>query len=862
MLRKTTYLKSLILLLLLLLCWTIPQRSMGQNEYLEIDYGSSPHTYKIADIKVTGAKGYEPSIIIGFSGLNIGQTISLPGDEISNAIKRFWKQGLFDDVKITTTKMEGDQIWLNIVLKQRPKISKVYFEGLKKSQKEDLSPQINLFDGGQFTTNNEDQTRHVIKGYFNEKGYRNAEVEITSIPDNAQPNCVFVNIAVDKGKKVKVHRIYYEGNEHLSRHKLNRAMKKTNESRFYNLFKTKKFVGDLYKEDKQNLVSKFNEFGYRDAYIVSDTVYACGHGKKEKVDIRIKVSEGRKYYIRSIRWVGNTLYSTAELNRLLRIAPGDVYNAKYLNDRIQGDEDAVANLYQDNGYLFSSIDPVEARIEGDSIDFEMRIYEGKQAVINRVGINGNDRVYEHVVRRELRTKPGQLYSKSDIMRTMREIAQMGYFDPEKIVPDIQPDPENGTVDINYNLETKSSDQIEMSLGYGATGLTGSLGIKFTNFAIQNLFKPETYRIVPQGEGQTLSLRATTNGSYYTSFSGTFVDNWFGGKRPNQLSLSMYYSMQSGVSSRSNVYASNYYSSMYSSSDYGTYYAYDIDPDKYVHIFGVSLGLGKRLNWPDDYFTLNTSLNYQRYSLKNWTYFIMTDGTANNFSIDLTLGRSSIDNPIYTRQGSAFSLSCEFTPPYSLFDHRDFSKLKDSERYRWLEYHKWKFKGRLFTPLTKDQKLVVMTRMEYGFLGYYNSDRRSPFGTFYMGGDGMSGSYSTYSTETIGLRGYSSGSLTPYTSTGGYNGNLYTRLTMELRYPLVLKGTTTIYALAFVEGGNCWSEFTEFDPFELKRSAGVGVRLFLPMFGLMGVDWGYGFDEVKNTPSYSGSHFSFIIGQEF
>ncbi len=849
-------LRVIICLVIPLVCSLV---SRGEDV---VDYGGPSRKYTIADIKVYGATAYDDNIIIGFSGLGVGQQVSIPGDEITSAIKKFWKQGMFNDVKIVASKFEGDNVYLDIVLQQRPKITEITFKGCKKSEREDLEAQIGLTRGGQYTTNLEDQTRNVVTGYFQEKGFRNVAVRITTHPDNVDRNSVSVNIAVSKGEKVKVKHIYISGNERLSKRKLDKAMKKTNETgKLKNIFRTKKFVQSLYETDKQNVIDYYNECGYRDAQIVADSVRPTPK-KRDRVDVYLTVSEGDKYYIRSINWIGNTIYPTDELNRLLRVAPGDTYNAKLLQDRLVNDEDAVSNLYQDNGYLFSNIEPVEVNVSNDSIDYEMRVYEGRQASINRVGINGNDRVYEHVVRRELRTKPGQLYSKGDIMRTMREIAQMGFFDPEKIVPDIQPDPENGTVDINYNLESKSSDQVEASLGYGATGLTGSLGLKFTNFAIQNVFKPSTYRIVPQGEGQTLSFRATTNGSYYTSFSGTFIDNWFRGRRPNQLSLSAFYSRQSGVSSRSNVYASNYYSSLYSSSSYGTYYAYDIDPDKYIHIFGVSLGLGKRLSWPDDFFTLSTSVNYTRYNLKNWTYFIMTDGSANNFNFDVTLGRSSIDNPIYTRTGSTFSIGCEFTPPYSLWDRRDFSKLSDSERYRWLEYHKWKLKSKIFTPLTPDQKLVLMMRADYGYLGYFNSDRKSPFGTFYVGGDGMSGSYSTYSTEVIGLRGYASGSLTPYTSTGGYNGNLYTRLTMEIRYPLVLSGSTTIFALAFVEGGNCWDAFDKFNPFSLKRSAGVGVRLFLPMFGLMGVDWGYGFDEVKQTPSYSGSHFSFVIGQEF
>lgn len=847
--------KYITLLSLILVCVI-----SAAQEDIKIDYLTTPRPYVIGGIEVKGAPNYEDAVIIGFSGLSVGEHITIPGDQITNSVKRFWKQGMFSEVKISAKNIVNDTIFLAINLKQRPKISDIIFSGVKKSHQEDLEPQIGLSKGNQYTSNLETQAKNAVTKYYAEKGYLNADVKITQEVDKDKPNAVIVHIDVDKKDKVKVHKLTFEGNNNLKKNILDKAMKKTNEKgKIKNLFRTTKFVHSLYEADKIALIEKYNEKGYRDAYIVSDTVTPY---KNNMVDINIKINEGKKYYFRNIKWVGNTIYTSENLTQMLRIKRGDIYNSKQLNDRLMVDDDAVMNSYQDNGYLFSNVDPVEKNIDGDSIDFEMRIYEGRQAVINKIGINGNTRVYENVVRRELRTKPGELYNKSDIMRTMRELAQMGHFDPEKITPDIQPDPDNGTVDINYNLETKSSDQIEMSLGYGATGLTGSLGLKFTNFAIQNLFKPKTYRIVPQGEGQTLSLKGTTNGSYYSSFSASFVDPWFGGKRPNSLSLSAFYSRQSGISSRSDVYSSSYYSSLYSSSDYGTYYAYDIDPDKYIHIFGLTLGWGTRLSWPDDYFTFSAALSYQRYTLSNWSYFIMTDGHANNVALNLTLGRNSIDNPIYTRTGSSFSLSCELTPPYSLINGKDYSAMTSSEKYEWLEYHKWVFKAKLFTPLTNDQKLVLMSRLEYGFLGYYNSDCRSPFGTFYVGGDGMSGSYSSYAMDVVGLRGYSSGSLTPYTSSGGYNGNLYTRVSLELHYPIVLSGSTTIYVLAFAEGGNCWAEFDEFNPLSLKRSAGLGVRLFLPMFGLMGVDWGYGFDTVKNTPSYSGSHFSFVLGQEF
>ena len=532
--------------------------------------------------------------------------------------------------------------------------------------------------------------------------------------------------------------------------------------------------------------------------------------------------------------------------------------------RLQTDDDAVSKLYQNRGYLFFQVDPVEVQIDNDSIDFEMRMFEGKPATINEIGIKGNTRVYEHVIRRELRTKPGQLYSQEDIMRSLRELAQMGHFDPEKIKPDIQPDPENGTVDINYELETKGSDQIEFSAGWGSTGVVGSVGLKFSNFAIQNIFSPSTYRIVPQGEGQTLTLNARTSGKSYSSFSISFLEPWLGGKRPNSLSASLYYSTQSAVSDR---YTSNYssYINSYSSgnSNYSSQYASEMDPTKYMRTIGGSLGYGKRLSWPDDYFVFQGELSYQLYMLSKWYYLPpITDGHYNNFSVNLTLSRNSIDNPTYTRSGSSFSIGLKITPPYSLFNGKNYAdvNMTNAERYKWIEYHKWSFTGKTFTPITSDNKLVIMGRALFSYLGSYNKNARSPFETFVMGGDGMT-SYTTYGTDYIAMRGYTSGSLTPYDSKLGTNvGYVYNKFTMEMRYPLSLEQSATIYALTFVEAGNSFNKISQYNPFDLRRSAGVGVRIFLPMFGMMGIDWGYGFDK-DNTGVKSGSQFHFVLGQE-
>ena len=566
------------------------------------------------------------------------------------------------------------------------------------------------------------------------------------------------------------------------------------------------------------------------------------------------------------------------LNRVLDMHPGEVYNQKLMNKRLMEDEDAVSNLYMDQGYLFYNLVPIEKEIIGDSISLEMRMMEGPQARINNVVINGNDRLYEKVIRRDLYVRPGDLFSKSDLMRSAREIAQTGHFNPETM--DIKPEPneENGTVDIVFNLESKANDQIEFSLGWGQTGIIGKLALKFTNFSIKNLLHPSSYRgIIPQGEGQTFTISAQTNARYYQAYSISFLDPWFGGKRPNSLSVSAYYSRQTGVNS--SYYNSNWsnpylygtgmgygYGNSYMNDYYQNSYENSYDPNKVLQMVGVSVGLGKRLKWPDDYFTISAELGYKWYYLKNWEYlYYMNNGTSNAIELGLTLSRNSIDNPLYTRSGSTFTLSFQFTPPASLFGKKDWKALSEEnteqskkELYRWIEYWKLRFKSRTYTPLANAHGTwtpVLMTRADFGMLGSYNKYLKSPFETFYVGGDGMSGGY-TYATETIALRGYDNGQLTPW----GYEGYAYTRLGLELHFPLMLQSSTTIYALSFVEGGNAWTSVKDFNPFQLKRSAGVGVRIFLPMVGMMGIDWAYGFDRVFGEKG--GSHFHFILGQEF
>ena len=835
-----------------------------------IEYTLQRKTYEIADIKVTGADSYEDFVLIGFSGLAVGDKIEVPGDQITKSLKRFWKQGLFSDIKFKATKIEGDKIWLEIALKQRPRVSEIVYSGLKKTEQEDLEVKVGIKQGGQMTPDLADRAKKIITKYLAEKGFLHTEVKVLQVDDAARPGYVKVAVNVNKKDKTRVGQLHITGNKALTNTQINRAMKKTNDNNIVNLFRTKKFVEKEFENDKKLIIEKYNEIGYRDAQIIADSIVQSPTDST-RVDVYLTIDEGAKYIFGDISWVGNTVYPYDYLDAVLGIKKGDVYNLSELNKRLNDDDDAVSKLYTDQGYLFFSVTPVEVRIENDTIDFEMRMYEGKPATINQINIVGNTRVHEHVVRRELYTKPGQLYSQSDIMRSLRELAQMGHFDQEKLVPDLQPNPEDGTVDITYQLETKSSDQIEFSLGWGATGLVGSLGLKFTNFAIQNLFNPKSYRIVPQGEGQTFSINARTNGRYYTSASVSFLEPWLGGKRPNSLSASIFFSTQSGYSDRyyqayENLYNNYYYNYAYSgNSDYlQQLQESEYDPEKYIRTFGLTLGYGKRLSWPDDYFSFYGELSYQLYMMKDWPYMILTDGNSHNFALNLQLSRSSIDNPIYTRRGSQFTLGLKITPPYSLIKgttDEQYAQMTTSEKYHLLEYHKWKFSGKVFTPLTPDAKLILMTRAEFGYLGHYNKNVKSPFESYYMGGDGMS-SYSSYSAEYISMRGYQSSSLTPYDPAVGRNmGYVYNKFTMELRYPISLEQNATIWALAFVEAGNCFADLKDYNPFKLKRSAGVGIRLFLPMFGLMGIDWGWGFDPINGSNQYGGSQFHFILGQE-
>jgi outer membrane protein insertion porin family len=800
-----------------------------------LDY-SKPKEYEIAGVNISGVQYLQKEVLVSLSGLQIGQKISVPGDEITKVIQKFWDQGLFSDVKISASKIEKGKIWFDIYLQERPRMSKLVINGIKKSETQDLMDKLNIRNGSQVTDDVLNTIRRIIKAHYVDKGFLNTTISIRQEPDTIRVNMVRLEADVNKNGKVKIENIIFSGNKVFPDKKLRKVMKKT-KRRDWNIFKASKLIQKDFKEDKEKLLDFYNENGYRDAKILSDSISRVSD---ERINLYMNIFEGSKYYFGDIVWIGNTKYPEEVLSKVLGIKKGDIFDQKLLDKRLTNDEDAVTSLYLDFGYLFSSIEPVEVSVEKDTINFEMRIYEGKPATVNSIIIEGNEVTNEHVIRREIRTKPGDLFSKSDIIRTVRELAQLGHFDPEKIEPEPIPNPSNGTVDIRYKLVEKSNNQFEVSGGWGYGMLVGTVGLRFTNFSARNILHGKSWRPIPTGDGQTVSIRAQSNGKYYQSYNLSFIEPWFGGKKPNSFSVSLYRTKMN--------------------SSYGYYSS--VEKDQFMKITGASLGLGKRLTWPDDFFTLYNELSYQRYSLKDYVgYFIFTNGNSNNLSFATTFGRNSVSQPIYPRNGSNFSLSLQLTPPFSAISGKDFSKVTtQEEKFKWIEYHKWKFKADWYTSLVGD--LVLYTRAHFGYKGFYNKDiGPSPFEGFDLGGDGLTG-YNIYGYETIALRGYSNSSLTPRIN-DTKSGNVYEKLSMELRYPFSLNPQATIFGLVFAEAGNAWYSIDEYNPFLVKRSLGVGLRAFLPMFGLLGIDWAYGFDPVPNgTYGNSGSNFHFTIGQQF
>ena len=806
-----------------------------------VDY-LSPKEYEIGGVTISGVQYLDQNVLLYLTGLEIGKTISVPGQDIADAIKKLWEQGLFSDVKISVTNTIGNKIFLDIYLEERPRLSKFSFKGVKKGEADDIREQIKLTKGSQVTENMKLTSERYIKDFFIDKGYFNTEVNIIEEQDSSLANSVSLVFDIKKNQRIKINDIIFEGNNSIKDAKLRRKMKETKRKTWYNIFKASKFIPKNYAEDKKKIIEKYNEEGYRDALITYDSISPYD---EKTINLYIGIEEGHKFYFRNISWLGNTMYSSEQLSHVLGIKKGDIYNSKVLDEKLLYDPVGVMALYQDNGYLFSNVQPIEVLVENDSIDLEMRIYEGKQATINRVTLVGNTRTNDHVIMREVRTRPGSLYNRSEVQRTIRELAQLGYFDPEKLNVDFNPDPVSGTVDLEYTVEEKPSDQIQVSGGYGSGMFVGTLGVTFNNFSLRNIFNFKSYRPLPTGDGQRLSIQASASGLWYQNYSFSFVDPWFGGKKPNSFSLSVYHSNVRQYTSKEEAK----------------------EDRKTFRVTGAGIGLGQRLQVPDDYFTLYLELSYKRYNINNYGDYAMifNKGVSNNLSIKAVLGRSSSGpNPIFPTMGSEFSVSAELTPPYSYMNGKDYTdpNMTLQERYKWIEYHKYKASAKWFTTLfgPKDgssRALVLVTKAEFGLLGMYNKNvGKSPFEYFQLGGDGLYG-YNLYGAENIGLRGYSNQSLTP-----AANGYVYNKYTVELRYPMSLNPNATFYAIVFAEAGNCWHSIENFRPFDVKRSAGVGVRVYMSMIGLIGVDWGYGFDEVPGAPNANGSQFHFVIGQNF
>lgn len=853
--------RVLLLPIYILLCSTMAM--FAQTNKIELDY-FSPKEYEIGGIEVVGAEHLDHNSVILLSGISVGEKISLPGDKISSAIDKLWKQGIFDDVQILISRAEGRTVFLVYKLLTKPRLTAFKIEGVKRSEADKLKEKMNIASGDVVTENLKNNCRNIIHDYFADKGYYSVVTEIEEKKDtNTLRNEAFLTFKIDKGEKVRIGAINISGNSNrlvkqsksynywwkfwksdeelysVEDRKVRSKMKNTKEYRWWRFWKSSRFVDEEYQADKELIIENYNNKGFRDAKIIRDSVYVVDavrknfFGKKKQVKevvIDMEIHEGNKFYFGDITWVGNTKYDAAELSKRLRINKGDDYNKSLLEKNLQYDPTGtdIYSLYTDDGYLFFRVIPVETTIVNDTINIEMRVYEGKQARIGKVSLSGNTVTNDYVVMRELKTYPGELFSRDNVYRSIREIQQLNYFDAEKINPDIRPNPESGTVDIEYQLEEKSSSTFDVSGGWGANMVIFSAGISLTNFSAQNLFKKDAWKPFPTGDGQRLSLRLQTNGTYYSLVNLSFTEPWLGGKKPQALTTSVYYSYQ----------------------DDG-YWNTTSEREYYLGIFGASVSLSKRLKWPDDYFSLSHGITYQQYNVKNYQSFAMPTGISNNINYSLIVSRNSVDQPIYPRQGSEVTLSTQLTFPYSLVNNKDYSTMTSAEKYKWLEYYKINLKAAWYFNVVDD--LVFSTRARFGFLGQYNSEvGYSPFERYYLGGDGLTG-YSLDGRELVSLRGYDNNCLNPESGA-----TVFDKFTLEARYPVTLNPMASVYVLGFFEGGNSWANFQSFEPFKMYRSAGVGIRIFMQMFGTLGIDWGYGFDDVPGTTGTNGSHFHFSI----
>ena len=813
-----------------------------------MDYGM-PQMYEVGGITVSGTRSVDPSAVKLFAGLQVGDKFEIPGERITKAIKNLWDQKLFSDVRIEAAEVRGRAIFLHIVVVEKPRLSRFKFNGVSKGEADKLYDEVELNRGQQVNEAVLARAKQTIRRYYVDKGFLKASVNIRELPDtvrSALENSVVLFIDVDRGPKVKIRDVVFNGNEELSDKRLRRSMKKTKRKRWWNIFGSSKFIASEFQADKSKVRDAYNNEGFRNAVIVRDTMYFVS---EKRVRVEVDIDEGERFYFRNITFSGNTKHTTAELEQILSIKRGDVYSKRTLDSRLYMNASGrdISSLYMDDGYLSFYPDPVEIMAEGDSIDLEIRIREGKQYRIRNVIIKGNSKTNEHVIRREIRTKPGELFDRSLVIRTQRELSQLGYFNPESLGVNPIQDPRTGTVDLEYTVEEKPSDRLELSGGWGAGRLVLSVGLSFTNFSLRKIGDPKAYQPLPSGDGQTLNLRAQTNGRYFQSYSLSFVEPWLGGRKANSLSFSLYHSVQTNGEPR------------FIDSDDGRIR----NPARQsLLISGASIGLGKRLAWPDDYFILRQTLSYQLYDLRNYSsgqvIFSFADGQSNVLSYQVQLSRNSVDQPFFARSGSDVTLSLKATPPYSLFQPgKDWGALPADQRYKFAEFHKWKFTTQWYQKLTNSKSghnLVLMTRAGYGFLGRYSSDLGdSPFERFYLGGAALTG-FQLDGREIVGLRGYDDFSLSP--QTGNF---VVSKYTAELRFPVSLNPQATIYTLAFAQAGNTWSNFDKFEPFKLYRSAGVGLRLFLPMFGPMGLDYGWRLDDVPTAPNMAKSQFHFTIG---
>jgi outer membrane protein assembly complex, YaeT protein len=802
---------------------------------------SQDNDYIIGGVSISGIRYLDINALVGISGLKVGQEVTIPGEAITTAVQKLWQQGLFSDVRISIDTIKSDTVFLDIFLQERARISGIKYNGIRNSERDDLIKKLNLPVGSQITSYILDNTRKITRDHFIEKGFFNTTVDFVEKDDPEQPNNVILSINVDKKKKVKIGELTFIGNEYFKDSKLRHQMKGTKKKNL-NFFKASKYISTKFDEDKIKLETFYNDNGFKDYSLISDSLYKISDNR---IGLQLRIDEGKQYFLRSVDWVGNSVYRKEDLDKVFNVKRGTVYNQSLILDRLKGaggSQDAVSNLYLDYGYLFSDLTPVESKVEGDSVDLEIRIFEGDQAYINDVIISGNNRTNEHVARRELYTLPGDLFSKEKIMRSIRQLGVLGQFDPQKINPTPLSDPTNGTVDMLYKLEERANDQFEISGGWGAGMLVGTIGVRFNNFSMKNFFKLSEWRPYPSGDGQSLSIRAQSNGRVYQSYNISFEEPWLGGKKANNFSVSLYRSIMTNNKKKGE------------------------DGRQSMLMDGASIGLGKRLDWPDDFFSIYGELSYQKYDLNNYTYmrFLFDNGQSNLLSLTTKLTRFSTGpNLVYPEKGSSFILSLQVTPPYSFISGKDMSGVTPQVRYKWIEFHKWIFKSDYYFPLSKNDKFVLNARFAFGYLGHYNKDiGPSPFESFYLGGSGMTG-YTLYGHDIISMRGYTDGSLTPVDASATPIGNVYSKISFELRYPISLNQQATIYALTFLEAGRSWNKLKEYNPFKMCRSAGVGMRANLPMFGLLGIDWGYGFDPVPSGASGANkSQFSFVIGQEF